>query len=117
MCVKVLLSRDSCGGQCHGNAANQTHKSTSGTYPGSWMMLGGGSGGSPRGWDVQLVATGARGYFQILCSVDLVFACSTFQWLQNVAVALKHNNSPGTQQSRVGHVLFRSLSTPELHQV
>lgn len=85
----------------NGNAANQIQKITSATYPGSWRMLGGGSGSSSRGRDVQLVATGSRGYFQILCSVDLVFTCGTFQRLQNVAVVLKHNNSPGTWESRV----------------
>lgn len=55
---------------------NQKHKSTACTYPAGWRAVRRVSG--PHGRDVQLVATGPWNDFQVLCSVDLVFTCSTF---------------------------------------
>lgn len=64
----------------------------------------------PHGGDIQLVATRSWTYFQVLCSVDLVFSRSTFYWLQNVAFVCKYNNSPVAQENRVRSMAFKNES-------
>lgn len=85
---KVLLSRDSLYQRVTAGSnlemlpemysANHKHQSASSTYPASLRMVRCVIVTSSHGRDVQLVPTRSWGYFQILCSVDLVFTCSTF---------------------------------------